>query len=36
MPPMMPVTNLTGRDAAAAPSRFEMRSTVIPFSPAAG
>jgi hypothetical protein len=36
MPPMMPVTNLTGRDAANAPSRFEMRSTVIPFSPAAG
>jgi len=36
MPPMMPVTNLTGRDATAAPSRFEMRSTVIPFSPAAG
>jgi PPE-repeat protein len=36
MPPMMPVTNLTGRDGAAAPSRFEMRSTVIPFSPAAG
>ncbi|HTZ15357.1 MAG TPA: PPE family protein [Mycobacterium sp.] len=36
MPPMMPVTNLTGRDAAAASSRFEMRSTVIPFSPAAG
>jgi PPE-repeat protein len=36
MPPMMPVTNLTGRDAAAGPSRFEMRSTVIPFSPAAG
>src|SRR6201996_3662883 len=25
MPPMMPVTNLTGRDAAATPSRFEMR-----------
>jgi PPE-repeat protein len=36
MPPMMPVTNLTGRDVSAAPSRFEMRSTVIPFSPAAG
>jgi PPE-repeat protein len=36
MPPMMPVTNLTGRDGAATPSRFEMRSTVIPFSPAAG
>jgi PPE-repeat protein len=36
MPPMMPVTNLAGRDGAATPSRFEMRSTVIPFSPAAG
>ncbi len=36
MPPMMPVTNLAGRDAAAAPSRFELRSTVIPFTPAAG
>ncbi|HME17140.1 MAG TPA: PPE family protein [Mycobacterium sp.] len=36
MPPMMPVTNLTGRDGPVAPSRFEMRSTVIPFSPAAG
>jgi PPE-repeat protein len=36
MPPMMPLTNLSGRDAAATPSRFEMRSTVIPFSPAAG
>ena len=36
MPPMMPVTNLTGRDGAPTPSRFEMRSTVIPFSPAAG
>jgi PPE-repeat protein len=36
MPPMMPVTNLAGRDGSAAPSRFELRSTVIPFSPAAG
>jgi PPE-repeat protein len=36
MPPMMPVTNLVGRDGSAAPSRFELRSTVIPFSPAAG
>jgi PPE-repeat protein len=36
MPPMMPVANLAGRDTSAAPSRFELRSTVIPFSPAAG
>jgi PPE-repeat protein len=36
MPPMMPITNLTGRGSPAAPGRFEMRSTVIPFSPAAG
>jgi PPE-repeat protein len=36
MPPMMPVTNLAGRNGSAAPSRFELRSTVIPFSPAAG
>ena len=36
MPPMMPVTNLAGRDGSAAPSRFELRSTVIPFSPAGG
>jgi PPE-repeat protein len=36
MSPMMPVTNLTGRDGAAAPSRYELRSTVIPFTPAAG
>jgi PPE-repeat protein len=36
MPPMMPVTNLAGRDGPAAPSRFELRSTVIPFSPAGG
>ena len=36
MPPMMPVTNLAARDGSAAPSRFELRSTVIPFSPAGG
>ncbi len=36
MPPMMPITNLTGREGSAAPSRFELRSTVIPFSPAGG
>jgi PPE-repeat protein len=36
MSPMMPVTNLTGRDGAPAPSRYELRSTVIPFTPAAG
>jgi PPE-repeat protein len=36
MPPMMPVTNLAGRNSSAAPSRFELRSTVIPFSPAGG
>jgi hypothetical protein len=36
MPLMMPVANLAGRDGSAAPSRFELRSTVIPFSPAGG
>jgi PPE-repeat protein len=36
MPPMMPVANLAGRGGSAAPSRFELRSTVIPFSPAGG
>jgi PPE-repeat protein len=36
MPPMMPVTNLGGGDGSAAPSRFDLRSTVIPLSPAAG
>jgi PPE-repeat protein len=36
MPPMMPLTNVAGRSASAAPSRFELRSTVIPFSPAGG
>jgi PPE-repeat protein len=36
MPPMMPITNLAGRNTPAAPSRFEVRSTVVPFSPAGG
>jgi PPE-repeat protein len=36
MPPMMPVANMGGRQGAATPTRFELRSTVIPFTPAAG
>jgi hypothetical protein len=36
MPPMMPVINLVDRDGSAAPSRFDLRSTVIPLSPAVG
>jgi PPE-repeat protein len=36
VPPMMPITNMGGRDGAEAPTRFELRSTVIPFTPAAG
>ncbi|WP_422205944.1 PPE family protein [Mycobacterium sp.] len=36
MPPMMPITTMGGRQAAPAPTRFELRSTVIPFTPAAG
>ena len=36
MPPMMPVANMSGRQGAATPTRFELRSTVIPFTPAAG
>jgi PPE-repeat protein len=36
IPPMMPITNVAGREGSAAPSRFEMRSTVVPFSPAGG
>ena len=36
MPPMMPVANMGGRQTGAAPTRFELRSTVIPFTPAAG
>jgi PPE-repeat protein len=36
MPPMMPVANMGGRQSSDAPARFELRSTVIPFTPAAG
>jgi PPE-repeat protein len=36
MPPMMPVANMNGRQGVATPTRFELRSTVIPFTPAAG
>jgi PPE-repeat protein len=36
MPPMMPIANMGGRGVAEAPTRFELRSTVIPFTPAAG
>jgi len=36
MPPMMPVAKMSGRQGAATPTRFELRSTVIPFTPAAG
>ncbi len=36
MPPMMPITTAGGRQASAAPTRFELRSTVVPFSPAGG
>ncbi len=36
LPPMMPVANMGGRGGAAAPTRFELRSTVVPFTPAAG
>jgi hypothetical protein len=36
VPPMMPITNMGGRGGAEAPTRFELRSTVIPFTPAAG
>ena len=36
MPPMMPITTMGGRGGADAPTRFELRSTVIPFTPAAG
>jgi PPE-repeat protein len=36
MPPMMPITTMGGRPATAAPTRFELRSTVVPFTPAAG
>jgi hypothetical protein len=36
VPPMMPIANMEGRGGAEAPTRFELRSTVIPFTPAAG
>ena len=36
MPPMMPVANMGGRQGAVTPTRFELRSTVVPFTPAAG
>ncbi len=36
MPPMMPITAMGGRPSAPAPARFELRSTVVPFTPAAG
>jgi len=36
MPPMMPITALGGRQAPQTPPRFELRPTVIPFTPAAG
>jgi PPE-repeat protein len=36
MPPMMPITTMGGRQGADTPARFELRSTVIPFTPAAG
>lgn len=37
MPPMMPITSMAGRGAvAAAPSRFELRPSVVPRSPAGG
>jgi PPE-repeat protein len=36
IPPMMPITAMGGRQAAQTPTRFELRSTVIPFTPAAG
>jgi PPE-repeat protein len=36
MPPMMPITTTGGRQASPAPTRFELRSTVVPFSPAGG
>ncbi|WIM88930.1 PPE family protein [Candidatus Mycobacterium wuenschmannii] len=36
MPPMMPITSMGGRAASPAAPRFELRSTVVPFSPAGG
>lgn len=36
MPSMMPIANLAGRGVPAAPPRFELRSSVVPRSPAGG
>jgi PPE-repeat protein len=36
MPPMMPITAMGGRPSVPTPTRFELRSTVVPFTPAAG
>jgi PPE-repeat protein len=36
MPSLMPITTAGGRQASPTPTRFELRSTVVPFSPAAG
>jgi PPE-repeat protein len=36
MPPTMPITAMGGRPSAPTPTRFELRSTVVPFTPAAG
>jgi PPE-repeat protein len=36
MPPMMPITTMGGRPSAPNTPRFELRSTVVPFTPAAG
>jgi PPE-repeat protein len=36
MPPMMPITTMGGREGGETPTKFELRSTVIPFTPAAG
>jgi len=36
MPPMMPITTMGGRPGGETPTKFELRSTVIPFTPAAG
>jgi len=36
MPPLMPITAMGGRQGAQTPTRFELRPTVIPFTPAAG
>jgi PPE-repeat protein len=36
MPPMMPVTNMSGRGVSAGPSSYDLRPSVVPRSPAAG